>query len=66
MNLNKGCIEMIIYDFEVVGRPAMNLNKGCIEIIIVSATKLNTSSMNLNKGCIEISATVSINKHEHR
>ena len=33
MNLNKGCIEIVLnlYDTEAV--KAMNLNKGCIEIL---------------------------------
>ena len=32
MNLNKGCIEIYIVDWDRVLRLMMNLNKGCIEI----------------------------------
>ena len=33
MNLNKGCIEMMIANVEVSIQHMMNLNKGCIEML---------------------------------
>ena len=32
MNLNKGCIEIVVRAASGDGIPEMNLNKGCIEI----------------------------------
>ena len=40
MNLNKGCIEMILVDIWANHKEQMNLNKGCIEIIIKKKQKL--------------------------
>ena len=32
MNLNKGCIEIIMLNIQALTQCQMNLNKGCIEI----------------------------------
>ena len=53
MNLNKGCIEIQLFDFHGVLLYRMNLNKGCIEISYQIPIK-TSFMMNLNKGCIEI------------
>ena len=60
MNLNKGCIEIIVALDVADGTLKMNLNKGCIEIIKVWVDETQNIEMNLNKGCIEIRPSVII------
>ena len=54
MNLNKGCIEIVLCYLKELSLALMNLNKGCIEIMECIFLMLYAYSMNLNKGCIEI------------
>ena len=36
MNLNKGCIEILDFSYNLLLKQKMNLNKGCIEIYLLT------------------------------